>query len=166
MLSLNSLLGKRLITWWINIKLIASAPLPVLKNIFKSCIVYAEILLRQRMHAFTFVILTSKALWALLTIITSLVRRKNVLKWIMLFWLIVWREMSIISFSLSPFLNGFQKISNPLFFINMFKPSSRSTKSYNNLNIINFVSLQLLMLHLSNLRSLQTITSQKPRSSL
>ena len=166
MLSLNSLLGKRLTTWWANIKSITFAPSSVLKDIFKNCITYTEILLRQRMHAFTSATLTSKALWALLTIITFSVKRKNILEWMMLLWLIVWRETLIISLSLSFFPDRPQKVSNPLFFMNMFKPSSRLTKSYNNSNTANLVSLQLLVLCLLNLKLFQIITSQEPRPSL
>ena len=138
----------------------------VLKNIFKSCVVYAEIFLRQRMHTFIFTTFINKTSWILLIIIIFSVRRKNVLKWIILLWLIVWREMSIIPLSLLSFFNESQKISNPLPFINMFKFSLKLMKNYNNSSIINFILLQLLMLHLRNLKSLQTTTPQKSRSSL
>ena len=147
MLSLDSLLGKRLTIWWVNIESMTSVPSSVLKDIFKSCVIYVEILLRQRMHAFIFVIFINKALWALSITITSSVRRKNILKWMMLLWLTVWREMSIMPFSLPPFSDKPQKISDPLSFMNMFKFSSKQMKSYNNSSIINFVLLQLLMLH-------------------
>ena len=159
MLSFDSLLGKKLTIWWVNIKSMTSAPLSVLKDIFKSCVIYAEILLKQRMHVSIFTTFINKALWALLITITSSIKRKNILKWIMLLWLIVWRETLIIPLSLLPFLDKFQKVSNLLFFINMFKPLLRSIKSYNNSNIINFILLQLLVLCLSNSKLLQTITS-------
>ena len=166
MLNFDLLLRKRLTIWWANIESMISAPSSVLKDIFKSCITYIEILLRQRMHTFISVILINKTLWVLLTIITFSIRRKNIFKWIIFLWLIVWREISIISFSLLPFLDEFQKVSNPLSFINMFKLSLKLTKSYNNSNIINLILLQLLVLHLSNPKLLQTITFWEPKSSL
>ena len=160
MLSLNSLLRKKLTIWWVNIESITSAPSLVLKNIFKSCVAYTKILLKQRMHVFIFITLINKVLWALLTTITFLVRRKNVLKWMMFLWLTVWREMSIMLFSLSLFPSRFQKVSDPLSFMNIFKPSLKQMKSYNNSSITNFISLQLLMLHQSSprLSLLQAIT--------
>ena len=127
-----------------------SAPSSVLKNIFKSCVIYTEILLKQRMYTFIFVIFINKTLWALLIIIIFSVRRKNVLEWMMLLWLTVWREMSIIPFNLSPFSDKLQKINDLLSFTNIFKPSLRQMKSYNNSSTTNLVLLQLLMLHQPN----------------
>ena len=129
-----------------------SASSSVLKNIFKSCVAYVEILLKQRMYAPIFMIFISKILWALLTIIIFSVKRKNVLKWMMLFWLTIWRKTSIISLSLSSFFDRLQKINDSLFFINMFKSSLKQIKSYNNSSIINFISLQLLILHQLSLK--------------
>ena len=146
----------------------ASAPSSVLKYIFKSCVAYVEILLRQKMHALTFITLISKASWALLITITSSVRRKNVFEWMMFFWLIAWRRMSIMPLNLLPFPDESQKVNDPLPFMNMFKSSLRLMKSYNNSSIANFVLLQLLVLHLPNskLPLLQTTILWEPRPSL
>ena len=54
--------------------------------------------------------------------------------------------------NLSLFSDESQKVNNLLFFMNMFKPSLKQMKSYNNLNIVNFILLQLLMLHQLSLK--------------
>ncbi len=86
---------------------------------------------------YIFVKLWSKTWIALLTTIISFIKRKNILWWKISHWLAVWSAMSIISlkslFSSDEILMKFDHSS----FINEFKHSLTSTKSFSSLSIIN-----------------------------
>ncbi len=102
-----------------------------------SCIIAMTILLRQKMLIYIFVKLWSKTWIALSTITIFSIKRKNILWWKISRWLTVWSAMSIISLKSS---SSSDKISMKLdhsSFINEFKHSLTSTKSFSSLSIVN-----------------------------
>ncbi len=105
-----------------------------------SYIIAATILLRQKMLIYIFAKLWSKTWIALLTITISFIKRKNILWWKISHWLTVWSIMSIIllksSFSSDEILMKLNHSS----FINEFKHSLTSMKSFSSLSIINLTS--------------------------
>ncbi len=119
-----------------------------------SCIIAVTILSRQKMLIYIFVKLWSKTWITLSTTTISSIKRKNVLWWKISCWLTVWSTMSIISLKS---LSSSDKISMKLdysFFINEFKHSLTSMKSFSSLSIINLAS------------SLSSFHSSKSRASL
>ncbi len=105
-----------------------------------SCIIVITTLSRQKMFIYIFVKLWSKTWIALLTTTISFIKRKNILWWKISHWLTVWSAMSIISlkslFSSDEILMKFNHSS----FINEFKHSLTSIKSFSSLSIINLTS--------------------------
>ncbi len=105
-----------------------------------SYIIAATILSRQKMFIYIFAKLWSKT-WITLLIITIFsIKRKNILWWNISHWLMIWSAMSIISLKSS---FSFDKISRKLnhsSFINEFKHSLTSMKSFSSLSIINLTS--------------------------
>ncbi len=119
-----------------------------------SCIIAATILSRQKMLIYIFVKLWSKTWIALLITTISSIKRKNILWWKISHWLTVWSATSIISLKS---LSSSDKISMKLdhsSFINEFKHSLTSMKSFSSLSIINLTS------------SLSSFHSSKSRASL
>ncbi len=105
-----------------------------------NCIITATILLRQKMLIYIFVKLWSKTQIALLIIIISFIKRKNVFWWKISCWLTVWSVMSIISLKLSFSSDETSIKFNHSSFISEFKHSLTLMKSFSNLSIINFTS--------------------------
>ncbi len=105
-----------------------------------SCIIAATILSRQKMLIYIFAKFWSKTLITLLTITISFIKRKNVVWWKISRWLTVWSTMSIISLKLSSSSDETLMKLNHLSFINEFKHSLTSTKSFSSLNIVNLAS--------------------------
>ncbi len=105
-----------------------------------SCIITATILSRQKMLIYIFMKLWSKTWIALLTITISSIKRKNILWWKISHWLIVWSVMSIISLKLLSSSNEISMKLNHSSFINEFKHSLTSMKSFSSLSIINLTS--------------------------
>ncbi len=105
-----------------------------------SCIIVATILSSWKMLNYIFVKLWSKTQIALLTTTISFIKRKNVSWWKTSCWLTAWNAMSVMllksSFSSDEILMRLNHSS----FINEFKHSSKSTKSFNSLSIINLAS--------------------------
>ncbi len=105
-----------------------------------SCIISATILSRQKMLIYIFAKLWSKTWITLLTTTISSIKRKNILWWKISCWLTVWNAMSIIllksSFSSDEILIKLNHSS----FINEFKHSLISIKSFSSLSIINLAS--------------------------
>ncbi len=105
-----------------------------------SCIIVITTLSRQKMFIYIFVKLWSKTWIALLTTTIFFIKRKNILWWKISHWLTVWSAMSIISlkslFSSDEILMKFNHSS----FINEFKHSLTSIKSFSSLSIINLTS--------------------------
>ena len=102
-----------------------------------SYVIAATILSRQKMLIYIFAKLWSKTRIALSTITISSIKRKNVLWWKISHWLTVWSAMSIISFkSLSSSDEILMKLDHSSF-INEFKHSLTSMKSFSSLSIIN-----------------------------
>ena len=105
-----------------------------------SCIIVVTILSRQNMLIYIFVKFWSKTWIALLTITIFFIKRKNILWWKISHWLTVWSIMSIISLKLLFSSDKILMKLNHSFFINEFKHSLTSMKSFNSLNIINLTS--------------------------
>ncbi len=105
-----------------------------------NCIIAATILLRQKMLIYIFAKFWSKTWIALLTIIISSIKRKNICWWKIFHWLTVWSVMSIISLKSSFSSDKILMKLNHSFFINEFKHSLILMKSFSNLSIINLVS--------------------------
>ncbi len=104
------------------------------------------------MLIYIFVKLWSKT-WIALSIITiSSIKRKNVFWWKISRWLTVWSVMSIISFKSSYFSDEISMKLNHSSFINEFKHSLTSMKSFSNLSIINLASSSSLF-HSSKLKA-------------
>ncbi len=132
-----------------------------------SCIIAATIFSRQKMLIYIFVKFWSKT-WIALSITTiSFIKRKNVLWWKISHWLTVWSVMSIISFKSLSFSDEILMKLDHSFFINEFKHSLTSTKSFSSLNIINLAS-SLSLFHSSksraSLRWLVTLWVQRSSS--
>ena len=119
-----------------------------------SCIITATILSRQKMFIYIFVKLWSKTWIALLIITISFIKRKNVFWWKIFHWLTVWSVMSIISLkSLSSSDEILMKFNHSSF-INEFKHSLISMKSFSSLSIINLTSSSSLFCSLKSRTSL------------
>ncbi len=117
-----------------------------------SCIIAATILLRQKMFIYIFAKLWSKTWIALLTTTISSIKRKNVFWWKISHWLTVWSAMSIISLKSSSSSDKTSMKFNHSSFINEFKHSLTSMKSFSSLSIINLTSSSSLF-HSSKLRA-------------
>ncbi len=119
-----------------------------------SCVIAATISSRQKMLIYIFAKLWSKTWIALLIITISSIKRKNVLWWKISHWLTVWSAMSIISLKSSSSSDEISMKLNHSSFINEFKHSLTSMKSFSSLSIINLTS------------SLSLFCSSKSRASL
>ncbi len=117
-----------------------------------SCIIAATILSRQKMLIYIFAKLWSKTWIALLTTTISSIKRKNILWWKIFHWLTVWSAMLIISLKSSFSSDEISMKLNRSSFINEFKHSLTSTKSFSSLSIINLASSSSLF-HLSKSRT-------------
>ncbi len=116
-----------------------------------SYIIAVTILSRQKMLIYIFAKFWSKTWIALSTTTISSIKRKNILWWKISHWLTVWSAMSIISLkSLSSSNKILMKLDH-LSFINEFKHSLTSTKSFSSLSIIN-LTLSLSSFHSSKSR--------------
>ncbi len=117
-----------------------------------SYIIAATILSRQKMLIYIFVKFWSKTWITLLITTISFIKRKNILWWKISRWLTVWSTMSIISlkslFSSDEILMKLNHSS----FINEFKYSLTSMKSFSSLSIINLALFSSLF-HLSKSRT-------------
>jgi len=108
-----------------------------------SCIIAVTILSRQKMLIYIFMKLWSKT-WIALSITTiSFIKRKNILWWKISHWLTVWSIMSIISLKSSFSSDKILIKLNHSSFINEFKHSLTSMKSFSSLSIINLTSSSL-----------------------
>ena len=116
-----------------------------------NCIIAATILSRQKMFIYIFMKLWSKTWITLLTTTISFIKRKNILWWKISHWLTVWSVMLIISLKSSFSSNEILMKLDHLSFINEFKHSLTSTKSFSNLSIIN-LTLSLSLFHSSKSR--------------
>ncbi len=105
-----------------------------------NCVIAATILSRQKMLVYIFAKLWSKTWIALLTTTISSIKRKNVLWWKISRWLTVWSVMSIISLKLSSSSDKILMKLDHSSFINEFKHSLTSTKSFSSLSIVNLAS--------------------------
>ncbi len=119
-----------------------------------SYVIAATILSRQKMFIYIFAKFWSKTWIALLTTIISSIKRKNVLWWKISHWLTVWSVMSIISLKSSSSSDEILIKLNHSSFINEFKHSLTSMKSFSSLSIVNLAS------------SLSLSCSSKSRTSL
>ncbi len=132
-----------------------------------SCVIAATILSRQKMLIYIFAKLWSKIRIALSTTTISSIKRKNILWWKISCWLTVWSAMSIISLKSSSFSDEISMKLDHSSFINEFKHSLTSTKSFSSLSIINLASSSssfCLSKSRTSLRQLVTLWVQ--RSSL
>ncbi len=105
-----------------------------------SYIIAATILSRQKMLIYIFAKLWSKTWITLLTITISSIKRKNILWWKISRWLTVWSAMSIISLKSLSSSDEISMKLNHSSFINEFKHSLTSMKSFSSLSIINLAS--------------------------
>ncbi len=105
-----------------------------------SYIIAATTFSRQKMLVYIFMKLWSKTRIALLTTTIFSIKRKNVFWWKISHWLTVWSAMSIISLKSSSSSDEISMKLNHSSFINEFKHSLTSMKSFNNLSIINLAS--------------------------
>ena len=105
-----------------------------------NCVIATIILSSWKMLDYIFAKLWSKTQIALSTTTISSIRRKNVSWWKTFRWLIAWNAMSIISLKSSSSFNEILMRLDHSSFINEFKHSSKSTKSFNSLSIINLTS--------------------------
>ncbi len=105
-----------------------------------SCIIAVTILLKQKMLIYIFVKLWSKTWIVLSTITIFSIKRKNILWWKISRWLTVWSAMSIISLKSSSSSDEISMKLNHSSFINEFKHSLTSTKSFSSLSIVNLTS--------------------------
>ena len=113
-----------------------------------SYVIAVTILLKQKMLIYIFVKLWSKTWITLLTTTISSIKRKNFLWWKISHWLTVWSIMSIISLKSLSFSDKISMKFNHSSFINEFKHSLISTKSFSSLSIIN-LTLSSSSSHLS-----------------
>ncbi len=119
-----------------------------------SCIIAVTTFSRQKMLIYIFVKFWSKTWITLLTITISSIKRKNILWWKISRWLTVWSVMSIISLKSSSFSDEILMKLDHSSFINEFKHSLTSMKSFSSFSIINLAS------------SLSSFHSSKSRASL
>ncbi len=132
-----------------------------------SCIIAVTILSRQKMLIYIFVKLWSKARIALLTITISFIKRKNILWWKISHWLTVWSAMLIISLKSLSSSDEISMKLNHSSFINEFKHSLISMKSFSSLSIINLTSSSSLFHSSKSRASLhQLVTLEIQKSSL
>ena len=114
-------------------------------------IIAVTILSRQKMLIYIFAKFWSKTWIALSTTTIFSIKRKNILWWKISHWLTVWSVMSIISLKSLSFSNEISMKLDHSSFINEFKHSLTSTKSFSSLSIINLTSSSSLF-HLSKSR--------------
>ncbi len=119
-----------------------------------SCIIAATIFLRQKIFIYIFVKLWSKTWITLSTITIFSIKRKNVFWWKIFHWLTVWSVMSIISLKSSSSSDEILMKFNHSSFINEFKHSLISMKSFSSLSIINLTSSSSLFCSLKSRTSL------------
>ncbi len=105
-----------------------------------SCVIAATTLSRQKMLVYIFAKFWSKTWIALSTTTISSIKRKNVLWWKIFHWLTVWSAMSIISLKSSSSSDETSMKLDHSSFINEFKHSLTSMKSFSSLSIINLAS--------------------------
>ncbi len=105
-----------------------------------NCIIAVTIFSRQKLLIYIFAKFWSKTWIALLIIIISFIKRKNILWWKIFHWLTAWSAMSIISLKSSFSSDKISMKLNHSFFINEFKHSLTSMKSFSSLSIINLTS--------------------------
>ncbi len=105
-----------------------------------SCIIAMTILSSWKMLNYIFAKLWSKTQITLLTTTISFIRRKNISWWKTFHWLTAWNAMSVISLKSSFSSDEISMRFNHSSFINEFKHSLKSTKSFNSLSIINLTS--------------------------
>ncbi len=105
-----------------------------------SYVIAVTILSRQKMLVYIFAKFWSKTWIALSTTTISSIKRKNVLWWKISCWLTVWSAMSIISLKSSSFSDEILMKFDHSSFINEFKHSLTSTKSFSSLSIVNLAS--------------------------
>ncbi len=105
-----------------------------------SYIIAATILSRQKMFIYIFAKFWSKTWIALLIITISSIKRKNILWWTISHWLTIWSAMLIILLKSSFFSDETLMKLNHSSFIDKFKHSLTSTKSFSSLSIINLAS--------------------------
>ena len=116
-------------------------------------IIAATILSKQKMLIYIFAKLWSKTWITLSTITISFIKKKNILWWKISCWLAIWSAMSIISLKLLLFSDEISMKLNHSSFINEFKHSLTSRKSFSSLSIVN------LTLSLSSFHSSKSKTS-------
>jgi len=92
------------------------------------------------MLIYIFAKLWSKTRITLSTTTISSIKRKNILWWKISRWLTVWSVMSIISLKSSSSFDEISMKLNHSSFINEFKHSLTSTKSFSSLSIVNLAS--------------------------
>ncbi len=114
-------------------------------------IIAVTILSRQKMLIYIFVKFWSKTWISLSTTTISSIKRKNILWWKISHWLTVWSVMLIISLKSLSFSDEISMKLDHSSFINEFKHSLTSTKSFSSLSIINLTSFSSLF-HLSKSR--------------
>ncbi len=119
-----------------------------------SCIIAATTFSRQKILIYIFAKFWSKTWITLSTTTISSIKRKNVLWWKISRWLTVWSAMLIISLKSSSSSDKISMKLNYSSFINEFKHSLTSTKSFSSLSIVNLAS------------SLSLFRSLKSRASL
>ncbi len=105
-----------------------------------SCIIAATILSRQKMFIYIFAKFWSKTWIALSTTKIFFIKEKNVSWWKISCWLTVWSAMLIISLKSLLFSDKISTKFDYSSFINEFKHSLTSTKSFSSLSIINLTS--------------------------
>ena len=105
-----------------------------------SYIIAATTLLRQKIFIYIFAKLWSKTWIALSTTTISFIKRKNIFWWKIFHWLTVWSIISIISHKSSFSSDKILMKLNYSSFINEFKHSLTSMKSFSSLSIINLAS--------------------------
>ena len=105
-----------------------------------SYIIVVTTLSRQKMLIYIFAKFWSKAWITLSTITISFIKRKNVFWWKISHWLTVWSAMLIISLKSSLSSDEILMKFDHSSFINEFKHSLTSMKSFSNLSIINLAS--------------------------
>ena len=120
-----------------------SASLLSLQTDDTNCIIAVTILLSQKMLIYIFMKSWSKISWTLLNITISSIKRKNILWWKNLYWLIAWSATSVILLKSSSSSDETLMIVGHSSFINECKHSSILMKSFNSSSIINLTSLSL-----------------------
>ncbi len=117
-----------------------------------NCIIAVTILSRQKMLIYIFAKFWSKMQITLSTTTIFSIKRKNVLWWKISHWLTIWSAMSIISLKSSSSSDEILMKLDHSSFINEFKHSLISMKSFSSLSIINLALFSSLF-HSSKLRA-------------